>query len=92
MATYGRGNPPFNEEDDLAPIDPYGIAKMAAETMNTGTEERGTNSGPAGTGSGSGDPQSSTNNTKSTIIYFIIYKFFLVDILIGFTTILYYVR
>ena len=31
MATYGRGNPPFSEEDDLAPIDPYGIAKMAAE-------------------------------------------------------------
>ena len=31
MATYGRGNTPFNEEDDLAPIDPYGIAKMAAE-------------------------------------------------------------
>ena len=31
MATYGRGNPPFSEKDVLAPIDPYGIAKMAAE-------------------------------------------------------------
>ena len=31
MATYGYGNPPFKEEDDLNPIDPYGIAKYACE-------------------------------------------------------------
>lgn len=31
MAVYGRGNPPFSEEDQPAPIDPYGIAKYACE-------------------------------------------------------------
>lgn len=31
MATYGVGNPPFNEDDQPAPIDPYGIAKYACE-------------------------------------------------------------
>ncbi len=31
MATYGIGNPPFDEEDQPAPIDPYGIAKYACE-------------------------------------------------------------
>ena len=31
MAVYGRGNPPFDENDLLNPIDPYGIAKYAAE-------------------------------------------------------------
>ena len=31
MATYGEGNAPFSEEDDLKPVDPYGIAKLACE-------------------------------------------------------------
>ena len=31
MATYGVGNPPFDEDDQPAPIDPYGIAKYACE-------------------------------------------------------------
>ena len=31
MAVYGRGNPPFSEADQPAPIDPYGIAKYACE-------------------------------------------------------------
>lgn len=31
MAVYGEGSPPFNEEDLPNPIDPYGIAKYAAE-------------------------------------------------------------
>lgn len=31
MATYGRGRPPFDERDQPAPIDPYGVAKAAAE-------------------------------------------------------------
>ena len=31
MAVYGHGNPPFDEEDVPAPIDPYGIAKYACE-------------------------------------------------------------
>lgn len=31
MAVYGRGNPPFNEDHQPAPIDPYGIAKYACE-------------------------------------------------------------
>lgn len=31
MAVYGVGNPPFNEDDLLKPIDPYGIAKFACE-------------------------------------------------------------
>jgi len=31
MATYGRGNPPFKEDQIPSPIDPYGIAKYAVE-------------------------------------------------------------
>lgn len=31
MAVYGMGNPPFDENDNPAPIDPYGIAKYACE-------------------------------------------------------------
>src|SRR5690606_11980832 len=31
MAVYGAGNPPFNESDATAPIDPYGVAKLACE-------------------------------------------------------------
>jgi UDP-glucose 4-epimerase len=31
MAVYGNGIPPFDEEDQPKPIDPYGIAKYACE-------------------------------------------------------------
>jgi UDP-glucose 4-epimerase len=31
MAVYGVGNPPFDENDLLNPIDPYGVAKFACE-------------------------------------------------------------
>jgi len=31
MAVYGRGVAPFDEQDTCAPIDPYGIAKLACE-------------------------------------------------------------
>jgi UDP-glucose 4-epimerase len=31
LAVYGVGNPPFSEDDNLMPIDPYGVAKMACE-------------------------------------------------------------
>lgn len=31
MARYGKGTPPFREEDPTAPVDPYGIAKVAVE-------------------------------------------------------------
>lgn len=31
MAVYGNGTPPFDEEDQPSPIDPYGIAKYACE-------------------------------------------------------------
>ena len=31
MARYGNGIPPFHEEQPTAPVDPYGIAKVAAE-------------------------------------------------------------
>ncbi len=31
MATYGKGNAPFDEKDTLKPIDPYGVAKFACE-------------------------------------------------------------
>ena len=31
MAVYGHGSPPFCEEDDPDPIDPYGNAKLASE-------------------------------------------------------------
>jgi len=33
MARYGHGNPPFREEQAPAPVDPYGIAKYAAELL-----------------------------------------------------------
>ena len=42
MATYGRGNPPFNETDELRPIDPYGIAKLACEMdLRVANEQHG---------------------------------------------------
>lgn len=31
MARYGRGRPPFTEDMAPAPVDPYGVAKLAAE-------------------------------------------------------------
>lgn len=31
MAVYGEGSPPFHEDDRPNPIDPYGVAKYAAE-------------------------------------------------------------
>jgi len=31
MAVYGNGKSPFDESDSMAPIDPYGIAKMGCE-------------------------------------------------------------
>jgi len=31
MAVYGHGNPPFHEDHQQSPIDPYGIAKYACE-------------------------------------------------------------
>ena len=31
MARYGKGAPPFREINDPAPVDPYGIAKVAVE-------------------------------------------------------------
>jgi len=31
MAVYGKGNPPFDENDQPSPIDPYGVAKYACE-------------------------------------------------------------
>jgi UDP-glucose 4-epimerase len=31
MAVYGIGNPPFSEEDQPSPVDPYGVAKYACE-------------------------------------------------------------
>lgn len=31
MSVYGRGKVPFDERDQQAPIDPYGVAKFAAE-------------------------------------------------------------
>jgi UDP-glucose 4-epimerase len=33
MARYGRGNPPFREDQPAAPVDPYGIAKYAGELL-----------------------------------------------------------
>ena len=32
MAVYGSGNPPFDEDLQPKPIDPYGVAKFACET------------------------------------------------------------
>jgi UDP-glucose 4-epimerase len=32
MSVYGIGKPPFKEDDELKPIDPYGIAKNAVES------------------------------------------------------------
>jgi len=31
MAVYGAADPPFSEENELSPIDPYGVAKYACE-------------------------------------------------------------
>jgi len=31
MAVYGNGKPPFDENDECKPIDPYGVAKYACE-------------------------------------------------------------
>jgi UDP-glucose 4-epimerase len=31
MAVYGKGNPPFDEEDSPTPEDPYGVAKFSVE-------------------------------------------------------------
>ena len=33
MARYGEGDPPFREDQPAAPVDPYGIAKYAAELL-----------------------------------------------------------
>lgn len=33
MARYGKGSPPFKETDIVKPVDPYGIAKVAAEDV-----------------------------------------------------------
>jgi UDP-glucose 4-epimerase len=33
MARYGRGTPPFREDQQPAPVDPYGIAKYAGELL-----------------------------------------------------------
>ena len=33
MARYGNINPPFTEDSDPNPVDPYGIAKLAAEKV-----------------------------------------------------------
>ena len=33
MARYGEQNPPFSEDMNPAPVDPYGIAKVAAEEV-----------------------------------------------------------
>jgi UDP-glucose 4-epimerase len=33
MARYGRGKPPFTEDQPAAPVDPYGIAKYAGELL-----------------------------------------------------------
>lgn len=33
MARYGHINPPFKEKDNPFPVDPYGIAKLAAEKV-----------------------------------------------------------
>jgi UDP-glucose 4-epimerase len=42
MATYGRGKPPFDENDILQPIDPYGIAKFACEMdLRVANEQHG---------------------------------------------------
>jgi UDP-glucose 4-epimerase len=33
MARYGQGDPPFTEDQPVAPVDPYGIAKYAGELL-----------------------------------------------------------
>jgi UDP-glucose 4-epimerase len=33
MARYGKGKPPFTEDQPAAPVDPYGIAKYAGELL-----------------------------------------------------------
>ena len=39
MARYGVGNPPFREDQDPAPEDPYGIAKFAGELLVANVSE-----------------------------------------------------
>ena len=42
MAVYGEGNPPFDENDQPAPIDPYGVAKYASEMdLKIASEQHG---------------------------------------------------
>jgi len=36
MARYGRGKPPFREDQPAVPVDPYGIAKYAGELLGYG--------------------------------------------------------
>jgi len=33
MARYGNIKPPFKEDDELKPVDPYGVSKVAAENI-----------------------------------------------------------
>jgi UDP-glucose 4-epimerase len=33
MARYGHGSPPFTEDQPVAPVDPYGIAKVTSEAL-----------------------------------------------------------
>jgi UDP-glucose 4-epimerase len=39
MARYGEGDPPFREDQPAAPVDPYGIAKYAAELLVANVSE-----------------------------------------------------
>lgn len=44
MAVYGHGKPPFDENDQPAPIDPYGIAKYSCEQdIRVAGEQHGLN-------------------------------------------------
>ena len=40
MAVYGRGNPPFDEDEQPSPVDPYGIAKYGCELDYRVAEEQ----------------------------------------------------
>ena len=33
MARYGKNSPPFKETDEVKPVDPYGVSKVAAENI-----------------------------------------------------------
>jgi UDP-glucose 4-epimerase len=33
MARYGNGKPPFKEDNEAVPVDPYGVSKLAAENI-----------------------------------------------------------